>query len=127
MACEARRKEVLALDALSADHHCPSKKPSALVTADSVVHAKEKPGSKAVQQPHQQEPQADVPAGSKPVTQPASGQPGRHAYELLEFWSLPEHLKDNEFIHRHYRGEWPVREALYSLFRIHNETGNIWT
>ena len=48
-------------------------------------------------------------------------------YELLDFWSLPKHLRDNEFIHKHYRGEWPVHQALLSLFRVHNETGNIWT
>ena len=121
----------MALDALSADHHCPSKKQSA-------VHVKERRGPKEghqqqhqqhqQQQVQQQQPPADAPASPKVATQPAaSGQPGRRAYELLEFCSLPEHLKDNEFIHRHYRGEWPVSEALYSLFRIHNETGNIWT
>ena len=52
---------------------------------------------------------------------------GYKSYELLEFSSLPEYMKDNEYIHKYYRGEWPFRQSLLSLFRIHNETGNIWT
>lgn len=40
---------------------------------------------------------------------------------------MPPHLAFNKFVHRHYRphGLSPAA-ALASLFRVHNETGNIW-
>ncbi|ORY01770.1 Hly-III related protein, partial [Basidiobolus meristosporus CBS 931.73] len=43
------------------------------------------------------------------------------------FEDIPEYLKDNPFIQTGYRAYYSYREALGSLFRIHNETGNIWT
>lgn len=46
---------------------------------------------------------------------------------LLEYAALPEYLRDNEFIHKHYRADWPLSQTLWSIFGIHNETGNIWT
>lgn len=48
-------------------------------------------------------------------------------YELVEYHVLPEYLRDNEFILRHYRSDWPMKETLLSIFTIHNETLNIWT
>ncbi|KAK4490697.1 hypothetical protein RD792_001396 [Penstemon davidsonii] len=48
-------------------------------------------------------------------------------HELVDYHSLPPYLKDNEYIHRHYRCEWPLRQVLFSLFTIHNETLNVWT
>lgn len=48
-------------------------------------------------------------------------------FHLCDFGALPEYLRDNEFILRGYRSEWPLKHALLSIFRIHNETGNIWT
>lgn len=47
--------------------------------------------------------------------------------ELVDYDSLPEFLKHNEFILNHYRSEWPLRETLLSVFSIHNETLNVWT
>ncbi|XP_057417564.1 heptahelical transmembrane protein 1 [Lotus japonicus] len=48
-------------------------------------------------------------------------------YPLLSFWELPEYMKDNEYILRYYRANWPLKQAFFSLFRWHNETLNVWT
>ncbi|KAL2929775.1 Heptahelical transmembrane protein 1 [Bienertia sinuspersici] len=48
-------------------------------------------------------------------------------YRLLSFNELPDYMKDNEFIHKYYRAEWPLKQAFFSLFRWHNETLNVWT
>lgn len=48
-------------------------------------------------------------------------------YQLVEYHSLPAFLKDNEYILGHYRSEWPLKQALLSIFTIHNETLNVWT
>ncbi|KAJ6816067.1 heptahelical transmembrane protein 4-like [Iris pallida] len=47
--------------------------------------------------------------------------------ELVGFDSLPEYLKDNEFLLNYYRADWPLKETMLSIFSIHNETLNIWT
>ncbi|KAL9249022.1 Heptahelical transmembrane protein 1-like protein [Drosera capensis] len=46
---------------------------------------------------------------------------------LWSYEELPEYMKDNEFIHKYYRVEWPLKEAFFSLFQWHNETLNVWT
>ncbi|XP_021741793.1 heptahelical transmembrane protein 1-like [Chenopodium quinoa] len=46
---------------------------------------------------------------------------------LLSFHELPDYMKDNEFIHKYYRAEWPLKQAFFSLFQWHNETLNVWT
>ena len=48
-------------------------------------------------------------------------------YQLVEYHSLPGYLRDNEFIHGYYRAEWPLKHVLLSIFKIHNETLNVWT
>ncbi|KAJ9186844.1 hypothetical protein P3X46_002373 [Hevea brasiliensis] len=48
-------------------------------------------------------------------------------YQLVEYHSLPWYLRDNEFIHGYYRAEWPLKQVLLSIFKIHNETLNVWT
>lgn len=48
-------------------------------------------------------------------------------YQLVEYHSLPAFLRDNEYILGHYRSEWPMKQVLLSIFRIHNETLNVWT
>ncbi|KAG2496970.1 hypothetical protein HYH03_004976 [Edaphochlamys debaryana] len=46
----------------------------------------------------------------------------------MVFQELPDYLRDNEFIKAHYRvpGQ-PFKQTFWSLFGIHNETGNVWT
>ncbi|KAH7289700.1 hypothetical protein KP509_30G015100 [Ceratopteris richardii] len=48
-------------------------------------------------------------------------------YRLLEYHACPEYMKDNEFILSYYRVEFSVQQALSSLFKLHNETLNVWT
>ncbi|KAH1033423.1 hypothetical protein J1N35_045597 [Gossypium stocksii] len=49
------------------------------------------------------------------------------SYGLVSYKELPEYMKDNEFIVNYYRANWPLKEALFSIFRWHNETLNVWT
>ncbi|KAF5788269.1 hypothetical protein HanRHA438_Chr10g0474531 [Helianthus annuus] len=51
----------------------------------------------------------------------------QNTYPLLSFEELPEYMKDNEFILDHYRVNWPLKQAFFSLFHWHNETLNVWT
>ncbi|KAK3148076.1 hypothetical protein QOZ80_3BG0290330 [Eleusine coracana subsp. coracana] len=58
------------------------------------------------------------------------GEKGRccgHKYELIGYEALPEFLKHNEFVLDYYRSEWPIKQALLSVFSVHNETINVWT
>lgn len=49
-------------------------------------------------------------------------------WKLLTYDELPEWAKDNEYIRGHYRPILPSFMATFStVFRIHNETGNIWS
>ncbi|URD91233.1 hypothetical protein MUK42_27174 [Musa troglodytarum] len=47
--------------------------------------------------------------------------------KLVNYNSLPNFLKHNEFILDYYRSEWPMKHAILSIFSIHNETVNVWT
>lgn len=46
---------------------------------------------------------------------------------LVSYHELPDYMKDNEYIVKYYRSEWPLKQALFSLFQWHNETINVWT
>ena len=50
-----------------------------------------------------------------------------HKHELVGYDALPEFLKHNEFVLDYYRSEWPIKQALLSVFALHNETINVWT
>ncbi|XP_022756499.1 heptahelical transmembrane protein 1-like [Durio zibethinus] len=51
----------------------------------------------------------------------------RRSIALVSYKELPEYMKDNEFILDYYRANWSLKEALFSIFRWHNETLNVWT
>ncbi|XP_020590018.1 heptahelical transmembrane protein ADIPOR1 [Phalaenopsis equestris] len=48
-------------------------------------------------------------------------------YKLVNYEDLPDYMKENEFIRKYYRSEWPISQAFLSLFSWHNETLNVWT
>lgn len=51
-----------------------------------------------------------------------------HRWNRLLHWNdLPDYLRDNEYIVTGYRANAGILGAIKSLFRIHNESGNIWT
>ncbi|XP_074645418.1 adiponectin receptor protein-like [Tubulanus polymorphus] len=52
----------------------------------------------------------------------------RRGWEVVHHHHLPDWLKDNDFLHRGHRPELNSFMACFkSIFRIHTETGNIWT
>ncbi|XP_071964890.1 adiponectin receptor protein-like isoform X2 [Antedon mediterranea] len=49
-------------------------------------------------------------------------------WKVTHFNLLPSWLKDNEFLHDYHRPQLPSFKVCFkSMFRIHTETGNIWT
>eukprot|EP01104_Vermistella_antarctica_P004127 TRINITY_DN14639_c0_g1_i1.p1 TRINITY_DN14639_c0_g1~~TRINITY_DN14639_c0_g1_i1.p1 ORF type:complete len:298 (-),score=36.28 TRINITY_DN14639_c0_g1_i1:48-941(-) len=48
-------------------------------------------------------------------------------YKLYHRSKTPLYLLDNPYIINGYRVNFPIPLCLYSVFRLHNETGNIWT
>lgn len=46
---------------------------------------------------------------------------------LTHYNNLPAWLRDNEYIVHGYRVDWSVWDSIKSIWRVHNETGNIWT
>ena len=51
----------------------------------------------------------------------------KRLFALVSYKELPKYMKDNEFILNYYRANWSLKEALFSIFRWHNETLNVWT
>jgi len=50
------------------------------------------------------------------------------SWKVTHFHSLPDWLQDNDFLERGHRPQLPSFRACFkSIFRIHTETGNIWT
>lgn len=52
---------------------------------------------------------------------------GDGSRQLVDYDNLPDFLKHNEFILHYYRSQWPLMDAILSIFSIHNETINVWT
>ncbi|CAK8694573.1 unnamed protein product [Clavelina lepadiformis] len=49
-------------------------------------------------------------------------------WRVVSFFQLSEWQQDNEFLHHWHRPEMPSFRACFgSIFRLHTETGNIWT
>lgn len=49
-------------------------------------------------------------------------------WETVSFHELPEWLQDNELLHHHHRPQLSTYARCFaSIFRLHTETGNIWT
>lgn len=50
------------------------------------------------------------------------------SWKQCHFRNLPRWLQDNDFLHAGHRPPLPSFYACFkSIFRIHTETGNIWT
>jgi len=50
------------------------------------------------------------------------------SWKVTHFRTLPQWLQDNDFLHKGHRPPLPSFYACFkSIFRIHTETGNIWT
>lgn len=49
-------------------------------------------------------------------------------WRVVSHWELPQWLRDNDFLWHMHRPQLPsFKECFCSMFRIHTETGNIWT
>lgn len=49
-------------------------------------------------------------------------------WEVVSHWELPHWLRDNDFLWNMHRPQLPSFKSCFgSMFRIHTETGNIWT
>jgi adiponectin receptor len=55
------------------------------------------------------------------------GKAKKLSHGLEVFDNLPDYLRDNEFIHGSYRKSMSMSSSFMTLFKIHNETGNVWT
>ncbi|GFP83607.1 heptahelical transmembrane protein 1 [Phtheirospermum japonicum] len=66
-------------------------------------------------------------SSKKKKTNIADGRNKGKKLQLLSFHQLPDYMKDNEYILDYYRADWPIKQALFSLFSWHNETLNVWT
>lgn len=52
----------------------------------------------------------------------------KKGWEVVHHHSLPHWLRDNDYLLRGHRPQLPTfRECFRSIFRVHTETGNIWT
>ncbi|XP_065070342.1 adiponectin receptor protein 1-like [Rhopilema esculentum] len=49
-------------------------------------------------------------------------------WNVVSHWELPDWLRDNEFLSHGHRPQLPsFKQCFSSMFRLHTETGNIWT
>ena len=49
-------------------------------------------------------------------------------WHVVHYTHLPEWLRDNDYLHWGHRPQLPsFAKCFRSIFRIHTETGNIWT
>lgn len=69
----------------------------------------------------------DVPKRPRGKARRRAGKPRRSSLDLFHWNDLPEYLKDNEYIVTGYRADTGFLGSLKSLFRLHNESGNVWT
>ncbi|XP_066926606.1 adiponectin receptor protein 1-like [Clytia hemisphaerica] len=52
----------------------------------------------------------------------------RSSWKVVSHWELPQWMRDNDYLWHMHRPQLPsFKECFGSMFRIHSETGNIWT
>lgn len=50
------------------------------------------------------------------------------SWKAINYYSLPSWMQDNDFLHQNHRPQLPSFAVCFmSIFRLHSETGNIWT
>ncbi|GAQ89129.1 hypothetical protein KFL_004890120 [Klebsormidium nitens] len=112
-----RRREVAVPNPTSdADGGSPSASPRRSGRFSEVVEQLERAGSSVKETLERAQDQASE-----------TWKAAKKRYHLMDFHEMPAYLQDNEFIRHYYRGEMPLKHAALSLFKVHNETLNIWT
>lgn len=112
-----RRREVLVPNSAPvADGGSPSASPRRSGRFSEVVEQLERAGSSVKETLERAQDQASE-----------TWKAAKKRYHLMDFHEVPAYLQDNEYIRRYYRGELPLKQAALSLFKVHNETLNIWT
>lgn len=69
----------------------------------------------------------NVPSRPRGRARKPAGEHHSFLHSLMTKEAIPEYLADNPYILRFYRREQSALASMRTFFRIHNETGNVWT